>query len=158
MVNSVLCYLEQNGSYLMLYRNRKKNDENAGKWIGVGGRFEEGESPEDCLLREVREETGYRLTAYRPRGIVTFTSDRYETEQMFLFTADGFEGEPIPCDEGDLTWIPVGEIPSLPLWEGDRIFLPLIAREDTPFFFLKLAYEGDRLTEAVLNGKRLPRS
>ena len=156
MAYTVLCYLERDGQYLMLFRNRKKNDPNAGKWIGVGGRLEEGESPEDGLIREVREETGYRLTSYRLRGIVTFSSDVYEKEQMFLFTADGFTGEPIACDEGELSWIPIEKIPSLPLWEGDRIFLPLIRDKDTPFFFLKLCYRGDDLTSAVLNGKPLP--
>ncbi len=155
MKNTVLCYLEKGGAYLMLCRNRKQNDENAGKWIGVGGRLEEGESPEDALLREVREETGYLLTDYRARGLVTFVSDRFETEQMHLFTADGFEGDPIECDEGDLHWVPRGEVPSLPLWEGDRIFLSLLCDREAPFFHLKLIYRGDALTGAVLNGKPL---
>lgn len=149
MKNTTLCYVEQDGKYLMLLRNKKKQDENAGKWIGVGGKFEEGESPQDCLLREVQEETGLRLTQYRFRGIVTFVSDRYETEYMHLFTAHGFEGELIPCDEGELRWVEKDEVLSLPLWEGDREFLRLL-REDAPFFSLKLVYQGDKLVSSTL--------
>lgn len=149
MKNTTLCYVEQDGKYLMLLRNKKKQDENAGKWIGVGGKFEEGESPQDCLLREVQEETGLRLTQYRFRGIVTFVSDRYETEYMHLFTAHGFEGELIPCDEGELRWVEKDEVLSLPLWEGDREFLRLL-REDAPFFSLKLVYQGDKLVSSKL--------
>lgn len=149
MKNTTLCYVEQDGKYLMLLRNKKKQDENAGKWIGVGGKFEEGESPQDCLLREVQEETGLRLTQYRFRGIVTFVSDQYETEYMHLFTAHGFEGEIIPCDEGELRWVEKDEVLSLPLWEGDREFLRLL-REDAPFFSLKLVYQGDKLVSSKL--------
>lgn len=149
MKNTTLCYVEQDGKYLMLLRNKKKQDENAGKWIGVGGKFEEGESPQDCLLREVQEETGLRLTQYRFRGIVTFVSDRYETEYMHLFTAHGFEGELIPCDEGELRWVEKDEVLSLPLWEGDREFLRLL-REEAPFFSLKLVYQGDKLVSSKL--------
>ncbi|MBU5432268.1 8-oxo-dGTP diphosphatase [Intestinimonas sp. MSJ-38] len=149
MKNTTLCYVEQDGKYLMLLRNKKKQDENAGKWIGVGGKFEEGESPQDCLLREVQEETGLRLTQYRFRGIVTFVSDQYETEYMHLFTAHGFEGERIPCDEGELRWVEKDEVLSLPLWEGDREFLRLL-REDAPFFSLKLVYQGDKLVSSKL--------
>lgn len=149
MKNTTLCYVEQDGKYLMLLRNKKKQDENAGKWIGVGGKFEEGESPQDCLLREVQEETGLRLTQYRFRGIVTFVSDQYETEYMHLFTAYGFEGEIIPCDEGELRWVEKDEVLSLPLWEGDREFLRLL-REDAPFFSLKLVYQGDKLVSSKL--------
>lgn len=149
MKNTTLCYVEQDGKYLVLLRNKKKQDENAGKWIGVGGKFEEGESPQDCLLREVQEETGLRLTQYRFRGIVTFVSDRYETEYMHLFTAHGFEGELIPCDEGELRWVEKDEVLSLPLWEGDREFLRLL-REDAPFFSLKLVYQGDKLVSSKL--------
>lgn len=149
MKNTTLCYVEQDGKYLMLLRNKKKQDENAGKWIGVGGKFEEGESPQDCLLREVQEETGLRLTQYRFRGIVTFVSDQYETEYMHLFTAHGFEGELIPCDEGELRWVEKEEVLSLPLWEGDREFLRLL-REDAPFFSLKLVYQGDKLVSSKL--------
>lgn len=149
MKNTTLCYVEQDGKYLMLLRNKKKQDENAGKWIGVGGKFEEGESPQDCLLREVQEETGLRLTQYRFRGIVTFVSDQYETEYMHLFTAHGFEGERIPCDEGELRWVEKDEVLSLPLWEGDREFLRLL-REDAPFFSIKLVYRGDKLVSSKL--------
>ena len=149
MKNTTLCYVEQDGKYLMLLRNKKKQDENAGKWIGVGGKFEEGESPQDCLLREVQEETGLRLTQYRFRGIVTFVSDRYETEYMHLFTAHCFEGELTACDEGELRWVEKDEVLSLPLWEGDREFLRLL-REDAPFFSLKLVYQGDKLVSSTL--------
>lgn len=149
MKNTTLCYVEQEGKYLMLLRNKKKQDENAGKWIGVGGKFEEGESPQDCLLREVQEETGLHLTQYRFRGIVTFVSDRYETEYMHLFTAHGFEGELTACDEGELRWVEKDEVLSLPLWEGDREFLRLL-REDAPFFSLKLVYQGDKLVSCAL--------
>ncbi|MBQ4064868.1 MAG: 8-oxo-dGTP diphosphatase [Clostridia bacterium] len=155
MKNTVLCYIEDQGRYLMLYRNRKEQDCNAGKWVGVGGKFEEGESPEDCLLREVKEETGLTLASYRLRGIITFVSDLWEGETMFLFTADGFAGDLISCDEGELHWVAVEDVPHLSLWEGDRIFLTLLA-ENAPFFLLKLSYQGDTLTSAVLNGKELP--
>ena len=145
MLCSTLCYIEKDDSYLMLLRNRKKHDINGGKWIGVGGKFEEGESPVDCLLREVREETGLTLTRWRMRGIVTFVSDVAETEYMHLFTADGFEGELADdCDEGELRWVPVSQIGSLNLWEGDRVFLDLLA-QNAPFFLLKLTYSGNRL-------------
>lgn len=148
---TTLCYLEQNDQYLMLHRISKKNDVNKDKWIGIGGKFEWGESPEDCLLREAEEETGYRLTDYRLRGIVTFLFNEEEAEYMFLYTASGFEGEPVPCSEGTLEWIPKNEIDSLNLWEGDRIFFRLLTAE-APFFSLKLHYRGDRLEEAVLDG------
>jgi len=151
MINTTLCYIEQDGKYLMLHRTKKQNDLNENKWIGIGGRFNEGESPEDCVIREVREETGLTLTSYRYRGIVTFVSDLYPTEYMHLFTSDSYIGDLIDCDEGELEWIPKEEITNLPVWEGDRIFLRLL-REDVPFFSLKLVYEGDRLKSAVLNG------
>ncbi len=151
---TTLCYIEKDGRVLMLHRDRKKNDINEDKWIGVGGHFEDGESPEDCLLREVKEETGLRLTSYHFRGIVTFISGDM-TEYMVLYTADGFEGEMIPCIEGDLKWVERSEIMRLNLWEGDRIFLRLLA-EDGGFFSLKLTYDGDDLTGAVLNGRELP--
>ena len=154
MKNTTLCYIRRGEEVLLLHRIKKEDDENKGKWIGVGGKLEEGESPDECLLREVREETGLRLTSWRYRGIVTFVSDRWEGEYMHLFTADGFEGELIACDEGELVWVPRTQIPSLPQWEGDRIFLRLI-EEDRPFFSLKLCYEGDRLTGAVLNGEEI---
>ncbi len=152
---STLCYMEKDGKYLMLHRTMKKKDVNKDKWIGVGGHFELGESPEECVCREVLEETGYRLTSYRFRGLVTFLSGDGVTEYMSLFTADGFEGEEIACDEGELEWVPIEKIGELNLWEGDKIFLRLLA-EDAPFFSLKLVYDGHGgLVEAVLNGKRL---
>lgn len=155
MRNTTLCYIQNDkGQTLLLHRVKKENDLNKDKWIGVGGGFEDKESPEDCLLREVYEETGLTLTAYRYRGIVTFVSDQWETEYMHLFTADGYEGEPIDCDEGTLEWVDNALVPTLPTWEGDRIFLRLIA-EDAPFFSLKLCYEGETLAAAVLNGKPL---
>lgn len=146
MINCVLCYIEKDGKYLMLNRNKKKNDVNLGKWIGVGGKFENGESPDECLLREVKEETGYTLTSYRFRGVVTFVSDIAPTEYMFLYTADGFEGEMIECDEGELHWIDKEKIFSLPLWEGDRVFLKYLF-ENREQFFIKLVYKGDELVE-----------
>ncbi len=154
MRNTVLCYIERDDKYLMLYRNRKEKDVNAGKWVGVGGGFEENESPVDCLIREVWEETGLTLTSHRLRGIITFVSDKWEGETMFLFTADGFTGEMISCNEGELHWISKEEVPELPAWAGDRIFLRLLA-EDAPFFLMKLTYEGDTLTSAILDGKEL---
>ena len=153
MRNTTLCYLERGRDYLMLHRVKKEVDENKDKWIGIGGKFEEGESPEDCLLREVREETGLTLTSWRCRGIVTFVSDEWGTEYMHLFTADTWEGAlRQDCDEGELEWIDREKLLSLPIWEGDKIFLRLLD-QDAPFFSLKLRYEGDRLAEAVLNGK-----
>ena len=155
MINTTLCYLEWDGKYLMLHRVKKANDPSHDKWIGVGGKFEDGESPEECALRETREETGLTLTSYRYRGLVTFVSDRWETEYMHLFTADGFTGELKECDEGVLEWIPRDRLLEIPHWEGDAIFLDLIAREDQPFFSLKLCYEGDALVEAVLDGRHI---
>ena len=150
-VNSTLIYLERGDEYLMLHRTKKENDLNHDKWIGVGGKFEDGESPEDCALRETREETGLTLTRWRYRGLVTFVSDRYETEYMHLFTADGWTGTPKECDEGELAWIKKSELLKLRLWEGDKIFLRLLDT-DEPFFSLKLKYEGDTLVLAQLNG------
>ena len=155
MVNTTLCYICRGGDYLMLHRVKKEHDLNRDKWIGVGGKLEEGESPEDCLLREVREETGLTLTRYRYRGLVTFVSDQAPTEYMHLFTADGFTGSLKDCDEGVLEWLPRRKLLELPHWEGDAIFLELIAREDQPFFSLKLRYQGDALAEAVLDGTHL---
>jgi 8-oxo-dGTP diphosphatase len=150
-INTTLCYLEQGGSYLMLHRVKKQHDLNHDKWIGVGGKFEEGESPEECVLRECREETGLTLTDYRYRGLVTFVSDQAPTEYMHLFTATGWTGTPIPCDEGELAWIKKAELLALPMWAGDRIFLRLL-EEGAPFFSLKLRYEGETLAAAALNG------
>ena len=154
MKMTTLCYLEDKDRYLLLHRTKKENDENADKWIGVGGKFEDDESPEDCLLREVREETGFTLTSYRYRGIITFVNTQYPTEYMHLFTADAWEGIPRECDEGELAWIRKSEFRSLPMWEGDRIFLGLL-EEGHPFFSLKLVYDGERLTDAVLDGKAI---
>ncbi|MBR6790656.1 MAG: 8-oxo-dGTP diphosphatase [Oscillospiraceae bacterium] len=154
MKNTTLCYIRRGGECLMLYRNKKENDENAGKWIGIGGKFEDKESPEDCVLREALEETGLTLTDYRYRGIVTFVSDRWPTEYMHLFTADGFTGRLKECDEGELRWISWEKLESLPCWEGDLIFLDLI-KKDVPFFSLKLCYEGEILREAVLDGRKI---
>lgn len=150
---STLCYLERDGRYLMLHRTVKKNDVNKDKWIGVGGHFEADESPEECLLREVREETGYTLTSWRFRGIVTFISGDGVTEYMHLFTADGFEGTPVACDEGQLEWVDIEDVWGLNIWEGDKIFFRLID-EDAPFFSLKLEYDGRGcLASAALDGK-----
>ena len=146
---TTLCYIEKDDKYLMLHRVKKVNDENRDKWIGVGGRFEQGESPEECLLREVKEETGLTLTAYDFRGIVTFVSDEWGTEYMHLYTATEYEGEPTECDEGELVWVPKSEICSLKLWEGDKIFLKLL-NEDSEFFSLKLCYNGEELVESKL--------
>lgn len=148
---TTLCYLERDGKYLMLHRVTKKNDVSHDKWIGVGGHAESGESPEDCLIREVREETGYELTSYRFRGLVTFITDTGITEYMCLYTSDGFTGEQLPCDEGELEWVDKNRLEELNLWEGDLIFFRLID-ENRPFFSLKLRYEGDVLAEAVLDG------
>ena len=154
MKQTTLCYLEQDGCYLMLHRVRKAHDENRDKWIGVGGKFEDRESPEDCARREVLEETGLTLTDYRYCGIITFVSDRWETEYMHLFHATGFTGTLRDCDEGVLEWVPIAQINALPAWEGDKIFLALM-QQNRPFFSLKLVYEGERLTEAVLDGERI---
>ena len=149
---TTLCYVEKDGCYLMMHRISKKNDVNKDKWIGIGGHFLENESPEECLLREAKEETGLTLTRYRLRGVVTFICDKLDhAEYMHLFTADGFEGELTDCDEGTLEWVPKQDIYNLNLWEGDLIFHRLLD-EDAPFFLLKLAYEGDKLVEAKLNG------
>ena len=155
MINTTLCYIRRGGEYLMLHRVKKENDLNRDKWIGIGGKFQDKESPEDCLLREAEEETGLTLTSYQYRGIVTFVSDRWPTEYMHLFTADGFTGELLEhCGEGELEWLPWEDLLNIPHWEGDAIFLDLIQR-DAPFFSLKLCYEGDRLAYAGLNGKTI---
>lgn len=146
---TTLCYIEKDDCYLMLHRIKKENDLNYDKWIGVGGKFEPDETPEECLLREVREETGLTLTKYRFRGIVTFLSDEWEGEYMHLFTADEYSGELTECKEGDLVWVPKTQIQDLHLWEGDKIFFRLLD-EDRNFFSLKLRYEGDKLTETKL--------
>ena len=175
MIITTLCYIEHKNHYLMLHRTKKAADINEGKWIGVGGKFREGESPDECLVREVFEETGYRLRSWRFRGIITFIQENYETEYMCLYTSDDFalgDGDvpvsdcadfssgdsrdwPVPdCDEGDLAWIPVDEISELNLWPGDRIFLKLLG-EQRDFFSLKLVYKGNDLLEATLDGEVL---
>lgn len=151
---TTLCYLEQNESYLMLHRISKDNDENKDKWIGVGGHIEEGESPEECLLREVLEETGLTLTSYHFRGLVTFVSDEWGSEYMCLYTADSWKGELTSCREGILEWVKKEHICNLNIWTGDKIFLKLL-QKDREFFSLKLRYEGEFLREAILDGKPL---
>lgn len=151
---TTLCYIEKDGCYLMLHRISKKQDINKDKWIGVGGHFEAGESPEDCLLREVKEETGLTLSSWRFCGIVTFIADSAEPEYMCLYTADAFTGSLSDCDEGRLEWVPIEKIQELNLWEGDKVFLQLLA-DKAPFFSLKLVYEKGRLVEKVLDGKPL---
>ena len=154
MLNTTLCYIERGDEYLMLHRVKKENDIHRDKWIGLGGKFEEDESPEECLLREVYEESGLRLTSWRYRGIVTFVNTKCSSEYMHLFTADGFEGTVGPCDEGELEWIKKSELMKLTLWEGDRIFLRLLDSNE-PFFSLKLSYDGDELIGAKLNGRHI---
>ncbi len=156
MVETTLCYIEQEGKYLMLHRIKKEKDINRDKWIGIGGKFEAGETAETCLLREAKEETGLNLTDYRYRGIVHFCPNTPIYEVMHLFTADGFTGAlRTDCPEGNLEWIEKEKLLSLPLWAGDKIFLELIANPDTPFFTLSLSYDGDVLTRAVLDGKEI---
>lgn len=154
MHNSTLCYLVKDGKVLMLHRVKKKNDINHDKWIGIGGKFEPEEAPEECILREAKEETGLTLTSWRCRGVVTFLQEGGEGEYMYLFTADDFTGELVECDEGDLQWVSLDFLDALPTWEGDRIFLNLLW-QDAPFFLLTLRYQGDRLVEAVLDGKKI---
>ena len=157
MYNSTLCYIEDpQGNYLMLHRVKKKNDVNHDKWVGVGGKFEDGESPEECVLRETWEETGLTLTDYRYRGLVTFVSDQWETEYMHVFTATGWTGTLTDCNEGVLEWIHKDKLIALPLWAGDKLFLDLIHDPGTPFFSMKLRYEGERLAYAALDGRPLP--
>ena len=154
MKMTTLCYPERDGCYLMLHRTKKENDENRDKWIGVGGKFEYGESPEDCMKREVLEETGLSVTDFRYRGIVTFVSNEYGTEYMHLFTASDWLGDLKECDEGDLEWIDKRRLFDLTLWQGDRIFLRLLDSE-TPFFSLKLQYVGEKLVSAELDGNKI---
>ena len=154
MRNTSLCYIERGSEYLMLHRVKKENDENHDKWIGIGGKFENGESPDECMLREMREETGLTALSWRARGIVTFVSDEWGTEYMHLFTCDRFSGTVKDCDEGVLEWIDKSRLLSLPIWEGDKIFLRLLD-EGAPFFLLKLCYKGDELIYAALNGEKI---
>ena len=155
MINTTLCYITRGEDVLMLHRVKKAKDVNKDKWIGIGGKFLPEETPDECLLREAREETGLQLTSWQCRGIVTFlTNGDWDGEYMYLFTADGFEGELKECDEGDLQWVSREFLDKLPTWEGDKIFLNLLW-QDAPFFLLKLRYDGDTLIEAVLNGERI---
>ena len=155
MINSTLCYVLRGDEVLMLHRTKKKNDVNQDKWIGIGGKFEENETPDECLLREAREETGLTLKNWRCRGVVTFLiNGDWDGEYMYLFTADDFEGELTDCPEGELRWVSRQFLDELPKWEGDQIFLDLLW-QDAPFFLLKLRYEGDSLVEAVLNGQKI---
>ena len=149
MINKTLCYIEKADQYLMLHRTKKENDLNEGKWIGVGGKFEKDETPEECLLREVKEETGLTLTEYKLRSVITFLSDKWETEYMYLFTASDFTGELTACDEGELEWVDKDKLLTLNIWEGDKIFLQKLL-EDDEFFTLKVVYEGDKLVESVM--------
>lgn len=150
MKDTTTCYIEKDGKYLMLHRVKKKNDMNKGKWIGVGGKFEEGESPEECLVREVKEETGLILNSYELRCVVTYVSDKYETEQMYVFTSNNFEGELIECDEGNLEWIDKDKILELNIWEGDKFFIEKM-QKDNRFFTLKVEYKGDMLVNYKIN-------
>jgi len=146
---TTLCYIEKDGNYLMLYRNKKKDDQSEGKWLGVGGKIESGESPEECVVREVFEETGLSLNSVKFRGIITFVSDIWDNEFMFLYTSDDFTGQLKPvCDEGELAWIPKDEVMELPAWEGDKVFLkPLI--EGVEDIHIKLVYEGEKLVKVI---------
>lgn len=150
---TTLGYIETRESYLMLHRVKKEQDVNEGKWIGIGGKFEYGESPEECMIREAKEETGLAVTSMKFRGILTFICDKQDPEYICLYTIGGFSGQLKECDEGELLWVPKDEIFGLNLWEGDRIFFDLL-QKDVPFFSLKLCYEGDQLLEAVLNGEK----
>ena len=152
MRNTTLCYIEKDGKYLMLHRTKKENDLNHDKWVGVGGKFEDKETPEECVIRETFEETGLTLISFEYKGIITFVSDKWETEYMHLFVGKEFEGEIKECDEGVLEWVEKDKITSLPLWEGDKLFLDLMVK-DVPFFSMKLVYEGDTLVEAKLNNE-----
>lgn len=154
MHNTTLCYITRGEEVLMLHRVKKQHDINKDKWIGIGGKFEPGESPDECLLREVKEETGLTLTSWRCRGVVTFLSEGENGEYMYLFTADGFKGALTDCDEGELQWVRRDFLDQLPKWEGDKIFLDLLW-QDASFFLLTLRYRGDTLVEAILDGKKI---
>ncbi len=146
MILSSLCYIEKDGKYLMLHRTKKKKDINKDKWLGIGGKLEEGESPEECIVREVKEETGLALKQYKLRGFVTYVSNKWETEYMYVFTANKFEGNLIECDEGDLKWINKEKINELPTWEGDHIFMEKL-QKDNGFFSAKFEYDGEKLVK-----------
>lgn len=144
MILSTLCYIEKDNQYLMLHRTKKKNDINKDKWIGIGGKFEENESPEECITREVKEETGLHLKSYQLRCIVTYVSTNWETEYMYVFTSSEFKGNIIECNEGDLQWVDKNEVTKLNIWEGDKIFIEKI-QKDNKFFTVKFEYDGDKL-------------
>lgn len=146
MLNTTLCYIEKDNKYLMLHRVKKVNDLNHDKWVGIGGKFLENETPDECLIREVKEETGLTLTAYRLRGVITFLSNKWEGEYMYLYTATGYMGEMTECDEGNLEWVDIDKVCALPIWEGDKLFFEEL-RRDRGFFTMMLKYEGDRLVE-----------
>lgn len=154
MINTTLCHIEKDGKYLMLHRTKKENDLNHDKWIGIGGKFEDKESPEECNKRETLEETGLTLNSARYCGIVTFVSDKYPTEYMHIFHSKDFFGNLKECDEGELCWVDKNALYSLPIWQGDKIFLRLIEQE-RPFFSLKLEYNGETLVNAVLDGRSI---
>lgn len=154
MHNSTLCYITLGNEVLMLHRVKKQNDINKDKWIGIGGKFEGEESPDECLLREAKEETGLTLTEYQLRAVVTFRQKNGEGEYMYLFTATAFAGSLTDCPEGDLQWVSREFLGNLPMWEGDKIFLDLLW-QDAPFFLLTLTYDGDKLIEAVLDGRKI---
>lgn len=154
MILTTLCYIEQDGQYLMLLRNKKKHDVNVGKWIGVGGKFEEGETAEQCALREIKEETGLTALDLIPRGVVYFHSEGWESEVMYLFTVPAFEGTLTPCDEGELRWVDKRDVFGLNQWDGDRIFLEYLMN-DTPYFEMTLRYRNDRLYQAIVDGQEL---
>lgn len=144
MILSTVCYIEKEGKYLMLHRTKKKNDINEGKWLGIGGKFEDKESPEDCIIREVKEETGLALNSVKLRGILTFINTICETEYIYVFTSNDFTGNLIECNEGELKWVDKDKVTSLNLWEGDKIFIEKI-KEESPFFTIKYVYDGDTL-------------
>lgn len=152
--NTTLCYIEREDAWLMLHRIKKKNDLNHDKWVGIGGKFEDGESPEECMRREALEETGLTLGNLCLRGIVTFVSNEWDNEYMFLYTCTDFTGDLTECNEGNLEWVPKDQVETLPIWQGDKIFFRLL-RENAPFFSLKLVYEGDTLVYAALDGEKL---
>ena len=146
MLNTTLCYIEKDNKYLMLHRVKKVNDLNHDKWVGIGGKFLENETPDECLLREVKEETGLTLTDYRLRGVITFLSDKWEGEYMYLYTASAFTGNMTECDEGNLEWVDIDKVSELPIWEGDKLFFEEL-RRDRGLFTMMLRYEGDTLVD-----------
>ncbi len=150
---TTLCYPQKDGHYLMMHRVKKENDYNKDKWVGIGGKFEDGESPEECLLRETKEETGLTLTNWRYRGIISFINNLYETEYMNLYTADTWEGTIGECNEGVLEWLACEKVYDLEIWEGDKLFFWLLEQE-VPFFSLKLEYHGETLVGCAYNGMR----